>query len=133
MGGNYKGTAGKDARGPSGWPPLEHHPCRANAFSPIPPVRGTEGVGLRREVGFLWGMGTIRELRAGKPADQDCAHQASVGGWVGGFTRGSRRVLKRDWVYPTRNRYSAPMAKRARVTGMRAWAIVVGASAPAYI
>ena len=83
MGGDYKGTAGRDARGPSGWPPLEHHPCRANAFSPIPPVRGTEGVGLWREAGSLRGTGTIRELRARMPADQNCDPQASVGGMGG--------------------------------------------------
>ena len=89
MGGNYKGTAGRDARGPSGWPPLEHHPRRANAFSPFPPVRGTEGVGLWREAGSLWGMGTIRELLAGMPADQNCDPRPAAAGWgVGGFTGG---------------------------------------------
>ena len=44
------------------------------------------GVGSWREAGSLWGMGTIRELRAGMPADQNCDPQASVA------VMGGRRV-----------------------------------------
>ena len=66
-----------------GGPTLERDLGRANAFSPIPPVRGTEGVGLWREAGSLRGTGTIRELRARMPADQNCDPQASVGGMGG--------------------------------------------------
>ena len=88
-GGNYKGTAGRDARGPSGCPALEQDLGRVNAFTPRSRWKGRQGARLGncgREPQRNCGQGCPRtKIALLKPVSGDSLRKT-------GSPRGSERT-----------------------------------------